>query len=124
MAFAEPRSTAIVTGGTTVSLSSFFTVTGTGNPAYVVLNALDRNEYTAGASTSTGSFNGNGASLGLSGIGDDGRGAGIVFTWQAATGQYVNATYGALSQLTYTAASSRNDVTSLSLFSTSNLGLA
>ena len=124
MAFAEPRSTAIVSGGSSVALSSLFTVTGTANPAYLVLNVLDRNEYTAAASTATGSFNGNGATLGLSGIGDDGRGAGIVFTWQAATGQYVNATYGALSQMTYTAAVSRNDMASLSLFTTSSLGLA
>ncbi len=43
-----------------------------------------------------GSLSGNGHTLGLGGIGGDGRGAGIVFTYQAASGRYYNSTYGYL----------------------------
>ena len=115
---------AVVGGATTLSVAQFFKVAATGNPAYVVVNALDRNEYTAGASGSTGSFSGNGHVLGLGAEDGDGRGAGIVFTWQASSGQYVNATYGSLSALTYSSSSSSNDVTNISLFGTGSLGVA
>ena len=80
-----PHSSAI--GSVSIGLSQMFTVTaGSTNPAYLVLTALDRNEYTAGASGATGSLSGNGHTLGLSSLGGDGRGAGIVFTYQASTG--------------------------------------
>jgi len=111
-------------GHESVGLSSLFSLTTSGNPAYLVVDALDRNEYTAGASGQTGYFSGNGATLNLASTGGDGRGAGIVFTWQASSGQYVNTTYGALSQLAYTDSTSQNDVANISLFGTSNLGLA
>ena len=66
--------------------------------------------------------------LGLSSLGGDGRGTGIVFTYtyNAATGQYgyYNSTYGWFNQLTYTSSSSAGDVTDLSLFGTNNLSLA
>ena len=93
-----------------------------------MLTVLDRNEYTAGASGATGSLSGNGHTLGLSSIGGDGRGTGIVFTYtyNSATGQYgyYNSTYGWFNQLTYTSSSSAGDVTNLSLFGTNNLSLA
>jgi len=114
-----------VAGGQSLPLSQFFNVTATGaNPAYLVVDALDRNEYTAAANQGTGIFSGNGATLGLSSVGGDGRGAGIVFTWQVSTDQYVNAIFGALSQLTYTASNSLCDVTNISLFGTNNAALA
>ena len=91
------------------------------NPTYVVLTALDRDEYTAGASGATGSLSGNGHTLKLSSIGGDGRGAGIVFTYQASSGRYYSATYGYLDQIAYNASTSAGDVTNLSLFGTSNL---
>ena len=125
MAVGEISSAAVVSGAQTLSLSQFFDVTNAGaNPEYLVVNALDRNEYTVTANHDTGSFSGNGATLDLASIGSDGRGAGIVFTWQASSGQYVNATYGTLSQLTYTSSDSANDVTTISLFGTNSAAVA
>jgi hypothetical protein len=107
------------------SLSQMVTVTAAANnPTYLVLTALDRNEYTAGASGATGSFSGNGHTLGFTNIGGDGRGAGIVFTYQPSTGRYYSSIYGYLDQLTYNASSSAGDVTNLSLFGTSSLSQA
>ncbi len=111
-------------GDTTYALSSMLSFSPAGHPAYLVVNVLDRNEYTAGATGSTGALTGGGATLDLAPIGGDGRGAGIVFTWQAATDQYFNPVYGKLSGLSYTDSSSPNDVTSLSFFGTGNAALA
>jgi hypothetical protein len=103
-----------------------FSVTaGSGNPAYLVLSALDRNEYTAKASGAVGTLSGNGHTLSPSCIDDfDGRGAGIVFTYQAASGRYYSSTYGYFDKLTYVSSGSLGDVTNLSLFGTSDLSLA
>jgi hypothetical protein len=112
-------------GSASFGLSQMFSVTaGSSNPAYVVLSALDRNEYTAGATGATGSLSGNGHTLGLGGIGSDARGAGIVFTYQASSGRYYSSIYGYLDQLAYNASASLGDVTNLSLFGTSNMSLA
>jgi hypothetical protein len=111
-------------GGHNTSLASLFTVTATGNPAYLVVNAIDRNEYTAAATQATGYFSGNGHTLGLASDGSDGRQAGIVFTWQASTSSYVNATYGPLSRLSWTDPRSAYDVTNISVFGTSNAAMA
>jgi hypothetical protein len=115
---------AVATTSQTYTLSQFYTVTGTSNPTYLVVDALDRNEYTVGASGNTGDFSGNGATLGLTATGADGYGAGIVFTWQASTHQYVNTIYGAFNNLDFTSSSSLNDVTNISLFTTTNASLA
>jgi hypothetical protein len=105
-----------------IDLSSMFSVTaGSSDPTYLVLTLLDRNEYTAGATGATGTLTGNGHTLQLSSLGSDGRGTGIVFTYQASTGRYYNSTYGYFDQLVYKSSSSLDDVTSLSLFGTSNL---
>jgi hypothetical protein len=86
----------------TIGLSQMFSVSAAGgNPTYLVLSALDRNEYTANASGSVGMLSGNGHTLGLSSIGGDGRGAGIVFTYQATTGRYYSSAYGYFDQLNY-----------------------
>jgi len=116
----------VVTSGTTTSdaLGQLFTVSGTSNPAYLVVDALDRDEYTVAGNGDTGAFSGNGNTLDLSPIGADGRGAGIVFTWQAATHQYVNATYGAFNALDFTSSECANDVTSVSVFTTTSASLA
>jgi hypothetical protein len=117
-AFVDPTSAAI-------GLSQMFTLTAASNdPTYLVLTVLDRNEYTAGASDSTGSLSGNGHTLNLSSLGGDGRGTGIVFTYQPLIGRYYNSVYGYLDQLTYNASGSAGDVTNLSLFGTSNLAQA
>ncbi len=108
-----------------IRLSKMFTVTaGSSNPTYLVLTALDRNEYTAGASGATGSLSGKLHTASFSTIGGDGRGTGIVFTYQASTGRYYNSTYGYFDQLTYNMSASLGDVTNLSLFGTNNLSLA
>src|SRR5271165_1889153 len=76
-AFVDPTAVSI-------GLSQIFAVTAAGaNPAYLVLTALDCDEYTAGATDATGSFTGNGQTLNLRTIGGDGRGAEIVFTLQS-----------------------------------------
>jgi hypothetical protein len=124
MPIADIASEDVVSAGTMVALSAFFTVSGTGNPTYLVVSALDRDEYTATATGSTGSFSGNGATLGFSNEGSDARGAGIVFTWNAASGAYVNAIYGSLQTLDYTAPSSPGDVTNISIFTTSSASVA
>ncbi|HUN41690.1 MAG TPA: putative Ig domain-containing protein [Acetobacteraceae bacterium] len=110
---------------TSISLAEMFGVTaGSSDPTYLVLTMLDRSEYTAGASGATGTLTGNGHTLSLSSLGGDGRGAGIVFTYQASTGLYYNSTYGYLNQLVYNSSSSAGDVTNLSLFGMSNLSEA
>ena len=125
MAITTGKTAFVGTSSTTIGLSQMFTVTaGSSNPTYLVLSALDRNEYTAKASGAVGSLSGNGHTLSLSSIGGDGRGAGIVFTYQSTTGRYYNSTYGYFDQLTYISSGSLNDVTNLSLFGTSNLSLA
>lgn len=95
-----------------------------GSPSYLVLNAYDRNVYTAGSTGATGSFTGGGNTLGFSAIGGDARGAGIVFTLGASSGRYYNSKFGFLDQLVYTTSSSPTDVTDLSLFGTNNITLA
>ncbi len=110
---------------TTLSVSSLFSLpSGATAPQCLVLTALDRNEYTAGATGATGTLKGDGRTATFSDIGEDGRGTGIVFTYQTSTGRYYNDIYGYLDQLTYTSSSSPFDVTNLSLFGTSSLGLA
>lgn len=111
--------------GATISVSSLLDVTASAsNPEYVVVSLLDRNEYTATSTGETGTLNGNGKSASFSNIGGDFDTVGIVFTYNAATGQYTNATYGNLSSLTYTASTNTNDNTSLSIFTTNNLTVA
>ena len=125
MSIIQSKTAFVGTGSASIGLSQMFSVTaGSSSPAYLVLSALDRNEYTAGASGATGSLSGNGHTTSLGGIGSDARGAGIVFTYQASTGRYYSSVYGYLDQLTYNASASLGDVTNLSLFGTSNLSLA
>ncbi len=111
--------------GQTISVSSMLDITASAsNPEYVVVSLLDRNEYTAASTGETGKLNGNGNSASFSNAGGDFNTVGIVFTYNAATGQYTNATYGNLSSLTYTASTNTNDNTSLSVFTTNNLTVA
>jgi hypothetical protein len=117
-----PTKTAFVGNSSqTISLSQMFSVTaGSSNPTYLVLAALDRNEYTAKASGAVGMLSGSGRTASLRNIGSDARAAGIVFTYLPSTGRYYNSTYGYLDQLTYVSSSSLGDVTNLSLFGTSD----
>lgn len=125
MAIAARENAFVGSTSTSISLSQMFTVTtASSNPAYVVLSLLDRNEYTAGASGATGRLSGNGNTSTLTSVGGDGRGTGIIFRYQVPAGRYYNSTFGYLDELTYTSSSSVGDVTSLSLFGTSDLSLA
>ena len=125
MAVTTNRNAFVSPTSTTIGLSQMFSITaGLSDPAYLVLTALDRNEYTAKAGGAVGKLVGNGHTLSLSSIGGDGRGGGIVFAYQAATGRYYNSTYGYFDQLTYVSSGSLDDVTNLSLFGTSNLSQA
>jgi hypothetical protein len=125
MAITERENAFVDATSVSLGLSQMFTITsGLSDPTYVVLSLLDRNEYTAGASGATGTISGNGHTAKFSSIGGDGRGIGIIFTYQSSTGRYYNSTYGYLDQLTYTSSSSPGDVTDLSLFGTNNFSLA
>jgi hypothetical protein len=125
MTITVKQSTFVGKTSETIGLSQMFTATASAtNFNYIVLTALDRNEYTDGATEATGTLSGNGHTAAFSTIGGDGRGVGIVFTYQASTGQYYNSTYGYFNQLTYTSSGSLDDVTSLSVFETNNLSSA
>src|SRR5580658_3608648 len=125
MSIIQDKSAFVDPTAVSIGISQMFTETaGSNDPTYLVLTVLDRNEYTQGASDATGSLSGNGHTLDLSSIGSDGRGTGIVFTYQASTGRYYNSTYGYFDQLTYNSSGSLDDVTNLSLFGTNNLSQA
>ena len=120
-----PSQSLIVTAGQAISASQLMSIPAVSSSStYLVLNGYDRNEYTVASSGTTGSFSGNGHTLGLVAIGGDARGAGIVFTYAAGSGRYYNSTYGFLDQMSYTASASTADITDLSLFATNNLSLA
>jgi hypothetical protein len=119
------RSAFVGAGGQTLDLSAMFSVTpGTSNPAYLVLTAIDREEYTAGTSGSTGTFSGNGNTGGFTGSDGDGREVGVVFAYQASTGRYYNPTYGYFDQVQYTSSTSLGDVTNISVFATNDSSIA
>ncbi len=117
---------AVATADQSFLFSSLFSVTAAAsNPAYLILSGLDRDEYTAGYNMANmGSLSGNGATQQFSSAGGDAYSLGIVFTYQASTGQYYNATYGYLSQLHFNASSNTNDNVSLSLYGTNNSSMA
>ncbi len=125
MAVSVTEGAFVVSAGQVLSLSSIFSVTASpSDPTYLVLTGLDRNEYPAGSSGATGTLTGNGASATFSSIGSDGRGVGVVFTYQSSSGRYYNSIYGYLDQMTYTVSGSLDDVANLSLFGTNSLGVA
>lgn len=125
MSIVQNKNAFVVATRLSLGLAQMFSVKAApGNPAYLVLTALDRNEYTAGATDATGSLSGNGHTASFASIGGDGRGTGIVFTYISATGRYYNSTYGYFDELTYNSSASLGDVTNLSLFGTSSLSLA
>ena len=125
MSITENQNAIVINAAAPIGLAQMFTETASAtNPAYLVLTAIDRKVYTAGATGATGTLSGNGHSLGFSNIGGDARGAGIVFTYQASSGRYYSSIYGFLDLLTYNASGSSGDVTNLSLFGTSSLSQA
>ncbi len=125
MAITERESAFVDATSVSIGLSQMFSITsGLTNPTYVVLSVLDRDEYTYGASSVTGTLSGYGHTATLTDVLGDGRGTGIIFSYQPSTGRYYNSTYGYLDQVTYTSSSSAGDVTDLSLFGTNSYSLA
>jgi hypothetical protein len=125
MSITEIENAFVTSGAVTIGMSRIFGVAPGGtNPQYLVLAALDRNEYTASATGATGTFSGSGHVLRLGSIGGDGRGAGIVFNCQSTTGRYYSSVYGYFDELSFTSSASLNDITNLSLFGTSSLSTA
>jgi Ca2+-binding RTX toxin-like protein len=116
----------VATPGEQVNLSALFSVTpAANNPTYLILSGLDRDEYTAAYNTADmGSLSGNGVTQAFSDVSDDEWSVGIVFTYQASTGSYYNATYGYLNQMTFTASSNTDDNVGLSIFTTNSHRLA
>ena len=125
MSIVFPKASLVVSPGQVIQLSQLVNVSASSsNPTYLVLNGYDRNEYTNSSSGATGSFSGNSRTLGFSALAGDVRGAGLVFTYAAATGRYSNPTYGFLDQLSYIASNSSGDITDLSVFGTSSASFA
>ncbi|HUB15378.1 MAG TPA: putative Ig domain-containing protein [Acetobacteraceae bacterium] len=125
MAISDNETAFVNNAAASIGLAEMFNITpASTNPPYLVLTVLDRDEYTVGATGATGTLTGNGRTLSLSNLGGDGRGGGIVFTYQASTGLYYNSTYGYLNQLVYDSSASAGDVTNLSLFGESSLAMA
>jgi hypothetical protein len=114
----------VAKAGQQISLSSLVTVTSGNNPTYLVVSLLDRNEYTASSNGNTGTLSGDGNTAHFANIGGDSNTIGVVFTYNASTGQYTNAVYGNLANVTYTASTNTNDNTSISIFATSNASIA
>ncbi|MEF8762777.1 hypothetical protein, partial [Stenotrophomonas sp. A3_2] len=65
-----------------------------------------------------------GNTVSLSAAGGDARAAGIVFTYQAASGSYVSDVYGALSRLSYVSSASPWDLCNVSLYGGTTLAQA
>ena len=83
--------------GQQINVASLVDVTAGNNPTYLVVSLLDRSEYTAKSNGETGTLSGNGQTEGFDYLWGDNQTAGIVFTYDAVTGQYTNDTFGDLS---------------------------
>src|ERR1035437_4491350 len=111
MTISVTKNSFVGSGGQAIGLSSMFSTTASpGNPTYLLLNGLDRNEYTIKATSATGTLSGNSTTAMFGNIGGDGRGVDVVFTYQTSTGRYFSSTYGYFDQMTYTASASDGDV--------------
>ena len=116
---------AVVSSGTPIALSQIFQINpASNNPAYIILNAVDRNDYAFGAVSATGSLLGKGTSVNLGFFDGDIREAGIVFQYQLLTGRYYSSSLGYLDQVVYSPALSAGDVTDISLFASTSAGFA
>jgi hypothetical protein len=113
----------IATGSQTISIGSVFNLTtiSSGNPAYIDVTALDRNEYAYAKLPQLGYFQANGVTLGEKNTYGDDYGAGIIYTYLSQTGQYFNSTYGYLNQLSYVSSASQYDNTYLTIVGSNNL---
>lgn len=115
----------VAAAGQQINVSSLFTApSGNGSPTYLVVDLLDRKEYTAASNGNMGALSGNGHSIGFSyDTGGDNYTTGITFTYNASTRQYTNSTYGNFSNLTFTSSTNTNDNVSLSIFTTNTASI-
>ena len=120
MSVALNAGSVVATAGQTINVASLLRFTPEANPTYLIVSLLDRKEYTASSNGNTGSLSDNGHTTGFGYLSGDSNTVGIVFTFNASTGQFINATYGSLANLVYTASTNTNDNTSLSVFTTNN----
>lgn len=111
----------VADSGEAIPLSSLFSVApGIGNPQFVIVSGLDRDEYTAASTGSTGTLTGNGITTGFSSLGGDSLGIGVVFTYNPLTGKYKNAIFGNITRAVFTASRDTDANEEISLFSTNN----
>ena len=110
--------------GQQVNVASLLNVTAGDDPTYLVVSLLDRNEYTASSNGDTGTLSGNGETAGFYYLWGDNETTGIVFTYDASTGQYSNPTFGDLCNLVYTTSTNPGDNTSVSIFTTEDSDIA
>ena len=109
----------------TFSLSTMLSITSDpSNPTYLYVVADDNNVYTVGATGATGYFTGNGVVDSLAVNPNNGlptvREAGIQFIYNAPTGQYTNATYGNINNVTFTTSGSQGDITDIGVYATNS----
>ncbi|MEI7611052.1 MAG: hypothetical protein WCJ64_27020 [Rhodospirillaceae bacterium] len=108
----------VVTAGQSVSLGALFSFTNSGNPAFIVVNGCDRNEYTASWTENYGSVSGNGQTASFSSDYYDYNTLSIAFSWTA-NGYYSNS-FGYLKNLTYTAPTANYQNEYLSIYGASS----
>jgi Ca2+-binding RTX toxin-like protein len=116
MSLAFNKGSVVASPGQQIAFSDLLSVSSSNNPNYIVVSGLDRLEYTAASNGNSGTISGNGHSTGFSDVGGDGTGFGILFTYNVATGRYVNSTYGSLSSLVMTASTDKNRNETLSFY--------
>ena len=104
--------------GQTVSLSSLFTITGGGNPQYLVLSGCDREEYTASQILSLGTLSGNKKTAKFFLDDGDFDSVSIDFMWTASG--YYNSKYGYFNSITFTGSSTIGECEYLSLYGASS----
>lgn len=120
------KSPVLTTAKQSVSVSSLFNFAGlSSDPTYLIVSALDRVEYTKGYSTGAMGYLADGSqSVGFTDFSGDAWSTSAVFTYNATTGQYVNATLGNLSQLVFDTGTDSGDTVTFELFGTNNASYA
>ena len=115
----------VLAPGAVVTVGAMFALpTGGLGPDDIVLDTLDRNEYAFSGSGTADAIVGAGARVATASDGGDGRVSGTVFVKDAATGLYMNATYGSLADVAITASSDVDRYMSVSLYGVADDSLA
>jgi len=131
--FIPAQGSVIATCGQNVNVASLFTVPSGGlAPTYLDICMSDRVEYPQNISPSFGSFAGSSATApnylrqdigSFNTVSENIEESAILFTYQSSTGQYYNATYGYLNQLTFKTGNLVNENAEISVFATNNLNI-